>query len=45
MGNKICVDKKPSPIENIISFNPEILQQSEISDLSEQINKNSFSNQ
>ena len=45
MGNKICVDKKPSPIENIISFNPEILQQSEISDLSEQINKNSTSYQ
>ena len=22
MGNKICVDKKPSKIENIISFNP-----------------------
>ena len=39
MGNKICVDKKPSPIENIISFNSEILQQSEISDLAEQINK------
>ena len=45
MGNKICVDKKPSPIENIISFNPEILQQSEISDLSEQVNKNSTSYQ
>ena len=45
MGNKICVDKKPSPIENIISFNPEILQQSEISDLSEQINNNSTSYQ
>ena len=39
MGNKICVDKKPSPIENIISFNSEILQQSEISDLADQINK------
>ena len=45
MGNKICVDKKPSPIENIISFNPEILHQSEITDLSEQINKNSTSYQ
>ena len=45
MGNKICVDKKPSPIENIISFNPEILQPSEISDLSEQINKNQTSYQ
>ena len=39
MGNKICVDKKPSPIENIISFNSEIMQQSEISDLTEQMNK------
>ena len=45
MGNKICVDKKPSPIENIISFNPEILQSSEISDLTEQINKNTTSYQ
>ena len=45
MGNKICVDKKPSPIENIISFNPEILQQSEISALTEQINKNTSSYQ
>ena len=45
MGNKICVDKKPSPIDNITSFNPEILQQSEISDLSEQLNKNSTSYQ
>ena len=43
MGNKICVDKKPSPIENIISFNPDILQQTEISDLTEQINKNTSS--
>ena len=43
MGNKICVDKKPSQIENIISFNPEILQQSEISDLTEQIKKNKTS--
>ena len=39
MGNKICVDKKPSPIENIISFNSESMQQSEISDLTEQMNK------
>jgi len=45
MGNKICVDKKPSPIENIISFNPDILQPSEISELSEQVNKNSTSYQ
>ena len=43
MGNKICVDKKPSPIENIISFNPEILQPSEISELTEQINKTTSS--
>ena len=40
MGNKICVDKKPSRIENIISFNPDILQKSELAELSEQINKN-----
>ena len=45
MGNKICADKKPSPIENIISFNPDILQPSEISELSEQVNKNTLSYQ
>ena len=45
MGNKICVDKKPSPIENIISFNPDNLQKSELSELSEQINKNKNSYQ
>ena len=41
MGNKICVDKKPSSIENIISFKFESLQQSEIKDLNKK-NNNSY---
>ena len=45
MGNKICVDKKPSPIDNLISFNPESLKQSEISNLSKQIKTNNNSYQ
>ena len=38
MGNKICVDKKPSSIENIISFKFESLQHSEIKDLNKKNN-------
>ena len=39
MGNKICVDKKPSKIENIISFNSNQIDQSIINSLNNNVEK------
>lgn len=47
MGNKICVDKKPSKIENIISFKPKVLGLEGMANLKkylerEELNSNSY---
>ena len=39
MGNKICVDKKPSKIENIISFNSNQIDQNIINNLNNNVDK------
>ena len=39
MGNKICVDKKPSKIENIISFNSNQIDQNILNNMNNNVDK------
>ena len=44
MGNKICVDKKPSKIDNLITFNPQVLDSQFLENLKKYLSDTESSN-